>query len=104
MTGDVLRELRDRIRLLAAIDRGRQVFGAGTHAYRLAPPLSDAELAALEARFGELPAEYRRFVREIGAHGAGPYHGLVPPAVPDVWGGELDPDPARPFARGAETA
>jgi hypothetical protein len=68
-----LLELRDRLRLLAAVDRERRVFGAATHDYRLAPPLSEAELAALERRVGPLPAAYRRFVQELGAHGAGPY-------------------------------
>jgi hypothetical protein len=102
--GDTLEELRDRIRLLAAVDRGRQVFGAGMHDYRLAPPLSEPELTALEARFGALPVEYRRFVGTVGAHGAGPYYGLVPTTAPDAWGTGREPDPARPFARDAETA
>jgi tetratricopeptide (TPR) repeat protein len=99
-----LLEFRERLRLLAAVDRDRRVFGASVHGYELAPPLSDAELAELERRLGPLPEEYRRFVQALGAHGAGPYYGLVPPAPPILPGDEGGPDPARPFLGGAETA
>jgi hypothetical protein len=101
-----LRELGDRLRLLAAVDRERRVFGAASHQYRLAPPLSEAELAGIERRLGPLPAEYRRFVRELGAHGAGPCHGLLPPAPPLVErrsGAGSAPNPARPFLCDGET-
>ncbi|HSJ99709.1 MAG TPA: SMI1/KNR4 family protein [Kofleriaceae bacterium] len=97
-------EIRERIRLLAAIDRDRRVFGASVHGYELAPALSDAELAELERRLGPLPEEYRRFVQTLGAYGAGPYYGLVPPEPPILLGGDGGPDPARPFLGGAETA
>ncbi len=79
------------------IDRDRQVFGAGTHDYELALPLTDTELAALEAQFGELPEEYRAFVCQLGAHGAGPYYGLTSPEVPDVPFADEPPDPSRAF-------
>jgi hypothetical protein len=98
-----LLEIRDRIRLLAAVDRERLAFGASSHQYRLAPPLSDAELGALEAWLGSLPAEYRRFVRELGAHGAGPCYGLLPPVPPPASGAGTAPDPARPFPCDAES-
>lgn len=104
MATSSLLELRDRIRLLAAVDRDRRVFGASSHDYQLAPPLSDRELGALERRLGPLPDEYRRFVQTVGAYGAGPYHGLLPPAPPAVREGEAGPDPARPFTGGAATA
>ncbi|HEY4055529.1 MAG TPA: hypothetical protein VGM39_02935, partial [Kofleriaceae bacterium] len=64
------------MKLLAAIDPTRQVFGASDHNYDFAPPLTNAELIALEERTGELPADYRAYVTEISAHGAGPYYGL----------------------------
>ncbi len=119
-----LLEIRDRLRLLAAIDRERRVFGAASHHYRLAPPLSDGELAGIERRLGPLPVEYRRFVQELGAHGAGPAHGLLPPGPPivrgsgvqgsgvqgsgvqgsGVQGSGLAPDPTRPFSGRAGTA
>ncbi len=99
-----LLEIRARIRLLAAIDRDRRLFGASVHGYELAPPLSDAELGELERRLGPLPEEYRRFVQALGAYGAGPYYGLVPPEPPILPGGDGGPDPARPFLGGARTA
>ena len=84
--------IRDRVALLAKIDRERQVFGAAKHEYRFAPALGAAELEALEASLGvKLPADYRRLVREVGASGAGPYYGLDAPAAPE--GGA----PARGF-------
>jgi len=89
--------IRDRIRLLAAIDADHRLFGAHVHEYQLAPPLTEAELAALEADLGPLPAEYRVFVRTLAAHGAGPYLGLGELCVPDDPGGDRAPDPARVF-------
>jgi hypothetical protein len=92
-----LSAIRDRIRLLAAIDAGHCLFGARMHEYQLAPPLTEAELAALEADVGQLPAEYRVFVRTLAAHGAGPYQGLGEPRVPEDPAGGHPPDPARVF-------
>lgn len=89
--------IRDRIRLLAAIDPDHRLFGANTHEYQLAPPLTEAELASLEADVGPLPAEYRGFVRALASHGAGPYHGLGEPRVPDDPRGGQGPDPSRAF-------
>lgn len=92
--------------MLAAIDPQHQLFGASAHEYQLAPPLTAAELAALEARFGALPPEYRGFVRAVAGHGAGPHYGLVEPSVPELFGGaglddvrgaRVRPSPARPF-------
>lgn len=83
------------------------MFGASLHEYRLAPALSAGELAALEARLGPLPAEYRRFVQELGAYGAGPYYGILPAEPPAVWDGATGAgaaDPARPFPCEGETA
>ena len=97
-----LASLRDRVRLLSAVDATRQVFGADTHDYALAPPITSADLAVLEARFGELPHEYRAVICELGAHGAGPYYGLLAPAVPDEPTG-VAPDPMREFRCDLET-
>jgi tetratricopeptide (TPR) repeat protein len=83
--------------MLAAIDADHRLFGARAHEYQLAPPLTEAELAALEADVGQLPAEYRVFVRTLAAHGAGPYLGLGELRVPDDPGGDRAPDPARVF-------
>lgn len=92
-----LSAIRGRIRLLAAIDAGHCLSGARMHEYELAPPLTEAELAALEADVGPLPAEYRVFVRLVAAHGAGPYQGLGEPRVPEDPEGTPAPDPARVF-------
>jgi hypothetical protein len=83
--------------LLAAIDTDHSLFGADAHEYQLAPPLTEAELAVLEAELGELPMEYRRFVRTVAAHGAGPYYGLEELRVPEDPTGGQPPDPSRVF-------
>lgn len=78
-------EFPDRIQRIAAklerledLDRHRQVFGAWSHEYRLAPPCPATRLAAWEARVGvTLPCVYRRFLAEIGDGGAGPCYGIA---------------------------
>jgi len=97
-----LSSLRDRVRLLSAVDADRHVFGADTHDYAFAPPVTGEDLAALEARFGELPHEYRAVICELGAHGAGPYYGLLAPTAPDDPAG-VAPDPRREFRCDLET-
>lgn len=72
--GDLARTLAG----LSAADPGHQRFGADHHRYALAPPLSAEALARLEAQ-ASLPEDYRRFVAGIGAGGAGPFYGLLPP-------------------------
>jgi len=104
VTASRLAAIRDRIRLLAVIDRDRQIFGALTHRHELAPPLTEDGLGELESRSGALPDEYRRFLRTIGSRGAGPYYGLVEPAVPDCPFGPLQPDSGRVFRCDHETA
>lgn len=79
-------EIHERLALLGAIDRGRVVFGAHTHGYRLGAALSEAEVAAREAKLGvPLPADYRAFLLQVGAHGAGPYYGLSSFEDQDAW-------------------
>ena len=78
-----LSAIRDRIALLAAIDRDRQVFGAANHHFAFASRLSETELAGVEARYGELPDEYRALVATLGAPAAGPYYGLLSPEPPE---------------------
>jgi hypothetical protein len=90
--------------LLATIDPRLQLFGAATHEYQLAPPLTDDELASLEAALGPLPDEYRAFVRTLAAHGAGPYYGLVEPYPPDEARDAVMPSPAREFLWGQPAA
>ena len=81
--------------MLATIDADHRLFGARTHEYQLAPPLTEAELAALEAELGPLPVEYRGFLRSFAAHGAGPHYGLLEPRPPAEPRDGVVPEPAR---------
>ena len=92
--GSRLYSLRDRVRLLSAIDVDRQVFGARTHDYAFGPSITIAELEDLEARFGALPDDYRALLGELGATGAGPYYGLLAPTAPGDLNG-IEPVPLR---------
>jgi hypothetical protein len=74
-----LATIRAKVALLAAVDRDRQVFGAATHDFTFGPPLSETELAGLEAPCGSMPTAFRKLLVQLGASGAGPYYGLVPP-------------------------
>jgi hypothetical protein len=53
---------------LAASDPSCKRFGARAHGYRLAPPTSLSQ---------DAPEDYSRFVRDVGAGGAGPFYGLI---------------------------
>ncbi|WP_405892689.1 SMI1/KNR4 family protein [Streptomyces sp. NBC_00104] len=75
--------VRERVEALAGVDEARQVFGARSlsggagHHFRFMDPLSEAEVSEAEAQWGvSLPAEYRGFLLEVGAGGAGPGYGL----------------------------
>jgi len=64
---------------LRELDPDLQQFGALDHEYELNPPLSEEELRTFEREHGlSLPAEYRRFLAQVGNGGAGPYYGLLP--------------------------
>jgi len=68
-------------------DKERRVFGANDHDYALAPKLSLREVEAVEEQFGvELPRDYRTFLLEIGAGGAGPAYGIFPLVKVGTWG------------------
>lgn len=52
-------------------------FGARKHRFELSPPLPLEAVERWEHEFGlTLPLEYRRFLTEVGGHGAGPFYGL----------------------------
>ncbi|MGR6913277.1 SMI1/KNR4 family protein [[Actinomadura] parvosata] len=71
-------DLPERLARLSATGTDT-VFGATDHRWRLAPPLTPAELADLEAQLArQLPAEYRSFLLQVGRGGAGPAYGLFP--------------------------
>lgn len=49
------------------------------HKWVVEDPLTQGELAELEAQMGvRLPEEYRAFLLHVGAGGAGPAYGLFP--------------------------
>jgi hypothetical protein len=60
------------------------------HGGQLGAPLEVEALAALEARIGVLPDDYRAFVSTVAASGAGPGYGLMTPMT----------DPQAELARG----
>jgi len=73
-----LDSIKQRIVLLSGIDTDRQVFGAATHDYVLAPPLTGDELGMLERDLAiQLPDDVRGFLRTVGTSGAGPHYGLL---------------------------
>jgi tetratricopeptide (TPR) repeat protein len=80
------RDLLAKLDTLRALDPKMELFGANTHRYALAPPLSLAQVEVFEAQHRvRLPSEYRRFLQEAGGSGAGPVYGLAPlePWTPD---------------------
>jgi len=53
------------------------IFGASHHGFALNPPLPEKDVVAFERKYRiELPADYRRFLTEVGNGGAGPYYGM----------------------------
>lgn len=69
--------VRERILALAAGPEPEAVFGFAGHGFDLADRLTPGELAELEAWLGiRLPEEYRGFLLEVGAGGAGPCYGV----------------------------
>ncbi|MER7757960.1 SMI1/KNR4 family protein [Kitasatospora sp. NPDC097643] len=71
--------VRKRVHSLGAGSPGAEVFGSSWHRFLLDDPLTPAELAELEAHIGvALPGEYREFLLQVGAGGAGPSFGVFP--------------------------
>lgn len=71
--------VRERVRAVGAQPASRDVFGAFGHGWVLEEPLTQDAVADLEAQTGvRLPEEYRTFLLEVGAGGAGPAYGLFP--------------------------
>lgn len=81
--------VRERVLALRNAPHWRVVFGADFHdhghKFQLHPVLTEEQLRAVERRFEtELPEEYRTFLLQVGAGGAGPDYGLFPmkPSAP----------------------
>ncbi len=76
---ELVSTVRDAVAALAQSDRGCLRFGAAHHRYEFAAPLDEDAVSACEVALAvRLPADYRAFVREVAASGAGPGYGLVP--------------------------
>lgn len=71
--------VREQVEALAGRPGAETVFGAPGHRFALDEPLNAQELADLESQLGvRLPEDYRRFLLEVGAGGAGPAYGVFP--------------------------
>ncbi|MFE5208785.1 SMI1/KNR4 family protein [Streptomyces sp. NPDC056600] len=75
--------VRERVLALREAPHWKTVFGAHCpghgHDFELLPTLDEQELRAVERGLGtHLPKEYRTFLGEVGAGGAGPDYGLFP--------------------------
>ncbi|MFE0137003.1 SMI1/KNR4 family protein [Streptomyces sp. NPDC059037] len=79
--------VRERVLALRAAPNRGSVFGAYHgrygHGFELTPVLTEEQVRAAERRHGfDFPAEYRSFLLEVGAGGAGPDYGLLPVRPP----------------------
>jgi hypothetical protein len=77
---DLDARVRDLVRKLGEVRaRKLETFGSKAHGFALGPPLAESEVRAFEDAHGvTLPADFRAFITQAGASGAGPYHGLLP--------------------------
>lgn len=72
--------VREALEALEARDPARRAFGAARHGYALAPPLTAADIDAIEQEIGTmLPEELRAFALAVGGGGAGPGYGWISP-------------------------
>lgn len=95
--------VRERVLALRDAPRRREVFGAGGsgHGFELLPALTTGQLAAVETHLGvTLPPEYRAFLLEVGAGGAGPDYGPFPLSPPAPGAPPAAGPAARPFRPG----
>lgn len=96
--------VRRRVQAVGGGPAASEVFGALGHEWILEDPLSQGELAELEAQIGvRLPEEYRAFLLHVGAGGAGPAYGVFPVRrVQGRWRWEGDGADLTDLARLAE--
>ncbi len=71
--------VRERVAALRAHPGSGEIFGAKGHGFVLESRLTTADLRDLEAWLAiTLPDDYRSFLTDVGAGGAGPFYGLFP--------------------------
>jgi hypothetical protein len=101
-------DILSRLQTLKRLDLDCSCFAAKAHWYDLNPPLSEEEVAQVEAKHHcRFPDEYRRFITEIGNGGAGPAYGVFPLGMQDEFHGlagwdaafQLIGDLSKPFPR-----
>lgn len=99
-------DILSRLQTLKRLDLDCSCFAAKAHWYDLNPPLSEEEVAQVEAEHQcRFPDEYRRFITEIGNGGAGPAYGVFPLGMQDEFHGlaswdatfQLIGDLSKPF-------
>ena len=74
---DVLRRIRRDLQALRDRPRSAGVFGSESHGFAIEPPLAEEAVRHFEQTHRiSLPADYRRFLIEVGNGGAGPAYGL----------------------------
>ncbi len=97
-----LQRIREKLPLAKQKDSKLEVFGAKSHGYELAAPLSEAEVRSFETNHHlQLPEDYRAFITGIGHGssrsrygGAGPYYGLY--SLTDFAMNNTDVDATQP--------
>lgn len=103
MVDDQIGRIKQKLFLLQDWDTKKQIFGAGSHNYKLEKTLSINEINFFENEHKiQLPEDYVSFLINIGNGGAGPFYGVE--KLQDVLFSDLDfkdPDsllnPSEPF-------
>ncbi|MEU6821776.1 SMI1/KNR4 family protein [Streptomyces atriruber] len=110
--GEVWAGVRERVLALREAPNRRAVFGAyfmeSGHRFELRPVLTEEQVDAVERRRGvTFPAEYRSFLMEVGAGGAGPDYGVFtvePPEPESESESESEPVPEAELDPGVTSA
>lgn len=76
-TLDFPERIKKLVELAKKSDRWRKVFGSSTHKYKFNPVISMSEVREFESRNNiKLPADFVRFLTEVGNGGAGVDYGV----------------------------
>lgn len=76
--GGIWADVRNRVEALTGHPGATRVFGASSHGFALNAPLTHEQVGDWETRVGAtLPTQYRSFLTEVAAAGAGPHYGLL---------------------------
>ena len=101
MSEELWHGVRDRVLRLGGMSSSDQAFASGAHGFALESPLTEDVIADVERAFRiQLPEEYRGFLLQVGAGGAGPAYGVFSlRQVGGSWGWAAEEthrtDPAR---------